>query len=189
MKILIIILIIIAFAYLIKLYIDRNKVLKAKKEQDYWMNGNNGIYNFLIDEIDALDFSEQLANLVSYELFKDSCIKKILDNINLDDLKICIRIPDKYSIPDDEALRKYVENAIWNSKGLDSIFAKMFADQVAKNVALGEKEEVEHEKYVKTFGDDSNVELHPNEKNEEEYEVPDSDLDDLYKSGLAEDVE
>ena len=183
-----ILLLILLGYYFIMAYID-SKEDKALKEDKFWKTERNSLQIALLDKIEKYDYSELLNHLFSYELFKDDCIKRILNELDYTYIKENLKINDNRRRPVEEKIKEYAEYILTNDREIDQFLVTIFIKQVTKNIEEGEKIEKEHETLVKAYGNDDNVQLRKAEQDEEDEEVPDSTIDDLYKSKLIEDID
>lgn len=162
---------------------------QEKKEDKYWKKERNSLQVILLDKIENYNYSELLNHLISYDLFKDDCIKNIIEELDFNTIRDGLRINDDKRRPNEEKIREYVDYIFRNDPEIDQYLVTLFVDQVEKNIEEGEKIEKEHETIAKAYGNDDNVQLRKAEKEEDDEDVPDSTMDDLYKSKLIEDLD
>lgn len=167
----------------------KSKEDQEKKEDKYWKKERNSLQIILLDKIENYDYSELLNHLISYDLFKDDCIRNITEELDFNTIRDGLRINDDKKRPSEEKIKEYIDYIFRNDSEIDQYLVTLFVDQVERNIKEGEQIEKEHETLVKAYGNDDNVQLRKAEKEEEDEDIPDSTMDDLYKSKLIEDID
>ena len=189
MIIYIILIIIIIFLIFAKIYISAKENKYKANEDTYWKSDKSTLASIFLEKINNLDFSQELNNLISYEIFKGLCINKVLDNTDFDELRNNLRINDDHKRPSVEKLMNYSNYVLNHNNQIDQILVSLFINQVEKNVEEAEKFEKEQVDYIKTFGNDDDVQLRDAEKEAEDPDIPDSTIEELYKNNIAEDLD
>ena len=189
MIIYIILIIIIIFLIFAKIYISAKENKYKANEDTYWKSDKSTLASIFLEKINNLDFSQELNNLISYEIFKGLCINKVLDNTDFDELRNNLRINDDHKRPSVEKLMNYSNYILNHNNQIDQILVSLFINQVEKNVEEAEKFEKEQVDYIKTFGNDDDVQLRDAEKEAEDPDIPDSTIEELYKNNIAEDLD
>lgn len=189
MIIYIILIIIIIFLIFAKIYISAKENEYKTNEDTYWKSDKSTLASIFLEKINNLDFSQELNNLISYEIFKGMCINKVLDNTDFDELRNNLRINDDHKRPSVEKLMNYSSYVLNHNNQIDQKLVSLFINQVEKNVEEAEKFEKEQVDYIKTFGNDDDVQLRDAEKEAEDPDIPDSTIEELYKNNIAEDLD
>lgn len=189
MIIYIILIIIIIFLIFAKIYISAKENEYKTNEDTYWKSDKSTLASIFLEKINNLDFSQELNNLISYEIFKGMCINKVLDNTDFDELRNNLRINDDHKRPSVEKLMNYSSYVLNHNNQIDQKLVSLFINQVEKNVEEAEKFEKEQVDYIKTFGNDDDVQLRDAEKEAEDPDIPDSTIEELYKNNITEDLD
>lgn len=182
-------------AFIVSIRIKRNDDRRYEQLYSFLFKEKNALREAIIGSVSEDNLSEQLDNLISYDVFKESCIRSIKSEIKK---RIDLGGFDWINIPDNlkyNATTDYVLSAldsILDSDEVDKLLAKLFVNKVADNIKEAEKIEEEAIKYHESFGKepDGDPILHSKEYENDYYEEQQEykELEDLLDSGTIEDI-
>jgi hypothetical protein len=142
----------------------------------------------ILDLITEDTFKDQLSNMLTKDLFIESCKETLLDIIN----KKINNNEYHYLNLSSKKIKSLSEEIINNSKEVNETLEELFINQINRNVSDAIEEDRKHIEYLKTFGEDptTDPELHPkdNVDNIEEDDIIDISVEDIEDTGTVEDI-